>query len=61
MASDRPVQYVLDWLVYVRAAASGVPLEVKESWAVWLRDGRFVRIEQYGERTDALEAAGLSE
>jgi len=39
---------------------SGVELEVDEGWATWLRDGKIRRIEQYGSRQEALEAAGLS-
>jgi ketosteroid isomerase-like protein len=42
-------------------ANSGVQLEVTEGWANWIRDGRIVRIEQYGSKEAALKAAGLSE
>ncbi len=42
-------------------ANSGVELEVTEGWANWIRNGRLVRIEQYGSKEEALEAAGLSE
>src|SRR3954454_21113905 len=39
---------------------AGVDLEVKEAWAYWLRDGEIVRVEQHGNRENALDAAGLS-
>ena len=39
---------------------SGVELEVEEGWATWLRDGKITRIEQHGNRREAIEAAGLS-
>jgi ketosteroid isomerase-like protein len=39
----------------------GVELEVTEAWATWIEDGKIVRIEQHGDRREALEAAGLSE
>ena len=39
----------------------GVELEVVEGWANWIRHGRITRIEQYGSKAEALEAAGLSE
>jgi ketosteroid isomerase-like protein len=38
---------------------SGVELDVVEGWATWIRDARIVRIEQYGSKEEALEAAGL--
>jgi ketosteroid isomerase-like protein len=42
-------------------AQSGVELDVEEAWAYWVRDGSICRIEQYGTKREALEAAGLSE
>ena len=53
--------YVIDLLFHLQAAASGVPIQVKEAWAVWMEDGKYLWIEQYGSRSEALEAAGLSE
>jgi ketosteroid isomerase-like protein len=38
---------------------AGVELVVEEAWAYWLRDGKLTRIEQHGNRQQALEAAGL--
>jgi ketosteroid isomerase-like protein len=40
---------------------SGVELEVDQGWAYWMRDGKIRRMEQYGTREQALEAAGLRE
>jgi ketosteroid isomerase-like protein len=44
---------------HVRASPNEAPLEVEESWATWVRDGRIARIEQYGTRDEALRATGL--
>jgi ketosteroid isomerase-like protein len=38
-------------------AHSEVELDVDEAWTCWFRDGRFVRIEQYATREEALAAA----
>jgi ketosteroid isomerase-like protein len=40
---------------------SGVELDEVEGWVTWIRDGKIVRIEQYGSKEEALEAAGLLE
>jgi hypothetical protein len=40
---------------------SGVELEVDQAWAYWMREGKIRRIEQYGSKREALDAAGLSE
>jgi len=45
--------------VALRGAKSGVELKVEEAWAIWLRDGKIARMEQYGDRQQALEAAGI--
>jgi ketosteroid isomerase-like protein len=43
-----------------RGKGSGVVVEMPPCWQVYrLRDGRAVRIEVYGDRDEALEAAGL--
>jgi ketosteroid isomerase-like protein len=46
--------------VHVRGGKSGVELRFQEGWAVWLHGGKLTRIEQYGTKDEALEAAGLS-
>jgi ketosteroid isomerase-like protein len=42
-------------------SGSGVPVERRFFQVVWLRDGRIVREEDFGERSQALAAAGVSE
>jgi ketosteroid isomerase-like protein len=42
-------------------AHSGVELDVDQGWAWWMRNGKIRRVEQYGTKAEALEAAGLSE
>ena len=46
---------------YLRGKGSGVEVETDEAWAIWMRDGKFIRIEQHASEMDALEAAGLRE
>ena len=52
-------------LVFVRVTAegeeSGVPVEMRDAHEFTIRDGVFVRWKVYADRTEALEAAGLSE
>jgi ketosteroid isomerase-like protein len=52
-------------LVFVRSEARGrIPgLDINEEWAhlVTLRDGKLVRLQQFRDREEALEAAGLRE
>jgi len=52
-------------LVLVRANAtgkgSGIPVELRNAHEFTIRDGVLVRFKVYGDRDDALEAAGLSE
>ena len=38
---------------------SGVELDEVEGWVTRIRDAKITRIEQYGSRAEALEAAGL--
>ena len=40
---------------------SGVELEADQAWAYWMREGKIRRMEQYGSKREALQAAGLSE
>ena len=40
---------------------SGVELDVEQAWAYWMRNGKIRRMEQYGSKQEALEAAGLRE
>ncbi len=56
--SDDAVVSVIRW--HLRSQ-EGVGVEVVESWVSWIRDGKVTRIEQYGSKAEALEAAGLTE
>jgi ketosteroid isomerase-like protein len=40
---------------------SGVELEADKAWAYWMREGKIRRMEQYGSKREALQAAGLAE
>jgi ketosteroid isomerase-like protein len=44
-----------------RGKGSGVVFEEREAWVFTVRDGVIVRVEEYGTREAALEAAGLKE
>jgi ketosteroid isomerase-like protein len=52
-------------LVFVRSEARGrtAGLDINEEWAhlTTVRDGKIVRVQQFRDRADALEAAGLRE
>ena len=58
LESDDAVVSVIRWHLRSR---EGVGVEVVESWVSWIRDGKVTRIEQYGSKAQALEAAGLKE
>jgi ketosteroid isomerase-like protein len=44
-----------------RGRGSGVEVDARYSEVYTLRDGKIIRVDEYTERADALEAAGLSE
>ena len=44
-----------------RGQGSGVPIEARFYAVYTLRDGRVVRVDEFTDRAEALEAAGLSE
>ena len=44
-----------------RGRASGVEVETRLYEVYMLRDGKVLRIDEYDDRAEALEAAGLSE
>jgi ketosteroid isomerase-like protein len=46
---------------HLQGKGSGIAVETDEAWAIWMRDGKFTRIEQHPNKRDALEAAGLRE
>ena len=45
---------VVPWHARVRGRASGVSVEVSETYAVRVREGRIVRVEEYRDRAGAL-------
>jgi ketosteroid isomerase-like protein len=57
-AGDRVVVFLHE---YQRGRRSGIELEVDTAIVLDLRDGRIVRMQAYMDRTEALEAVGLSE
>jgi len=63
--ADRFVEVGDSVVVFVRhtgkAKASGLPIEGEFADVMTLREGRVIRFEQYRDRAEALEAAGLSE
>jgi hypothetical protein len=49
-------------LVHFRLHAhGGIGLEVDQGWAYWTQNGTIRRMEQYGTKQEALDAAGLSD
>jgi ketosteroid isomerase-like protein len=44
-----------------RGKGSGVPFEEREAWVFTVSDGIIVRVEEYGTREAALEAAGIED
>jgi ketosteroid isomerase-like protein len=57
-AGDRVVTFVR---IVAKGGASGVPIELKTAHVGTVRDGRFTSARLYRDRSEALEAAGLSE
>ena len=55
---DRGDWVVVPWSARIRGRGSGIPVEVRETYAMKVRDGRIVRVEEYREVEQAL--AGLS-
>ena len=47
--------------VHARGTGSGVPVELRNAHEFTIRDGVLVRFKVYGDRDEALEAAGVSE
>jgi ketosteroid isomerase-like protein len=53
---------VFSWIVFSgRGPSSGVPVELQQAQVATFRDGKIARIEEYYDRSEGLEAAGLSE
>jgi ketosteroid isomerase-like protein len=57
-AGDR----VFAWMQFSgEGSASGAPVKMEQAQLWFFRDGKVVRVEEYFDRAEALEAAGLSE
>ena len=52
---------VVPWSAQVRGRGSGISIEISETYAVRVHQGRIVRVEEYRTKAQALEAVGLSE
>ena len=53
---------VFVWVRFVgHGAGSGAPIEMEVAHVITLRDGKFTRVDEYYDRTDALKAVGLAE
>ena len=53
---------VFSWIVFSgRGPTSGVPVELQQAQVATFRDGKIGRVEEYYDRSEGLEAAGLSE
>jgi ketosteroid isomerase-like protein len=53
---------VFAWIRFSgKGITSGAPVEMEQTQIWTFRDGKVVRVEEYFERAEALEAAGLSE
>jgi hypothetical protein len=50
---------VVPWRGRLRGKASGIEVEVSETYAVLLREGKIVRVEEHRTREQALEAVRL--
>jgi ketosteroid isomerase-like protein len=53
---DRGDWVVVPWRARLRGRGSGISVDVTETYAVRLRDGRIVRVEEYRSTDEALEA-----
>jgi uncharacterized protein len=47
---------VVPWTARLRGRSSGVPIDVRETYAVRVEDGRIVRVEEYRTREEAIDA-----
>jgi ketosteroid isomerase-like protein len=53
---------VFSWIVFSgRGPTSGVPVELQQAQVATFRDGKISRIEEYYDRSEGLQAAGLPE
>ena len=47
---------VVPWTARVRGRGSGVPVDLSETYAVRVEDGRIVRVDEYRTRDEAIDA-----
>ena len=47
---------VVPWTARLRGRSSGIPVDVNETYAVRVEDGRIVRVDEYRTREEAIEA-----
>jgi ketosteroid isomerase-like protein len=49
---------VVPWTARVHGRISGIPMELTETYAVQVEDGRIVRVDEYRTKAEAMEAVG---
>jgi len=49
---------IVPWTAHVRGRGSGIPVEIGETYAVLVRGGEIVRVEEYRSTAQAIEAIG---
>jgi ketosteroid isomerase-like protein len=47
---------VVPWTARLRGRSSGIPVDVRETYAVRVKDGRIVRVDEYRTKEEAIEA-----
>jgi ketosteroid isomerase-like protein len=47
---------VVPWTARLRGRSSGIPVDVSETYAVRVQDGRIVRVDEYRTKEEAIEA-----
>jgi uncharacterized protein len=58
---DRGDWVVVPWSAQLRGKGSGVSVQVSETYAVLVQEGKIVRVEEHRSKEQALEAVGLSQ
>jgi ketosteroid isomerase-like protein len=58
---DRGEWVVVPWSAQLRGKGSGVSVQVSETYAVLVQEGKIVRVEEHRSKEQALEAVGLLE
>ena len=53
---DRGDWVVVPWHGLLHGRGSGIEVEIKETYAILLRDGKIVRVDEYRTKEEALEA-----